>query len=389
MHTWTKMRKKLETEYLAESLRGHLTYFVTNYHKMHDGDEGRVAIRLDGEEILKSNFFERMGTMWDLYYRKLPQDTDDSERWRQAGLETLRTGEFYQNDLYRAFQIYDNQSISESLASENALVQMLALLDRRTGKRTLEKLRQPMQEAPQWLQMIYCVRLLAEQMPLPEAVHGQEKRMKKGILFDLDGTLWDSSGQVIAAWNKCIREELGRPEQFTVADMRGFMGKTLDVIAGMMFPDEPPEEQLRLIRACSKEEYAYLETHHAVIYERVKETLTALAKDHTLGIVSNCQDGYIQIFLRQSGFAELFTDFECAGRTGGTKGQNIRLVMERNGITECVYVGDTQGDADAAKEAGIPFIHAAYGFGTADVCAAALQDISELPEAAETIFSKG
>ena len=53
----------------------------------------------------------------------------------------------------------------------------------------------------------------------------------------------------------------------------------------------------------------------------------------------------------------------CPDDTGKLKAENIRLIMERNGIAEAVYVGDTQGDADACKEARIPMIYAAYGFG--------------------------
>ena len=213
-----------------------------------------------------------------------------------------------------------------------------------------------------------------------------KRTLSKSIL---KGALWALLAvAVLAAFFvalKNVREEIGRQEQFTGDDMRSYMGKTLDVIAALMFPDDPKDEQLRILRACSAAEYAYLETHHPRIYAPVKETLTALAKEYTLGIVSNCLDGYIQIFLKQCGFAELFTDFECS-RTGGTKGQNIRLVMERSGITDCVYVGDTQGDADAAKEADVPFLHAAYGFGTADACAAALHSFAELPEAVKSII---
>ena len=74
MHTWTKIRHRLEQEYLAESLRGRLTYFVTTYHATHDGDEGRAAIRLDGAEILKSNFYDRMDAMWQHYYAAEQRD---------------------------------------------------------------------------------------------------------------------------------------------------------------------------------------------------------------------------------------------------------------------------------------------------------------------------
>lgn len=214
--------------------------------------------------------------------------------------------------------------------------------------------------------------------------------MKKGILFDLDGTLWDSSAQCIAAWNKCIREQTDRPEQFTRADMYSYMGKTIEAIAALMFPDLPEKERLDILYLCTAEEHSYLSglqgDDRPPLYPDEKAVMQTLAKEYTLGVVSNCQDGYIEIYLSQCGFKELFKDIECAGRTGLSKGQNIRLVMERQGITDCVYVGDTQGDADAAKEAGIPFIHAAYGFGTADGCAAVLDDIRRLPEIVKTIL---
>lgn len=212
--------------------------------------------------------------------------------------------------------------------------------------------------------------------------------MKQGILFDLDGTLWDSSEPVTKAWNEAILQE-GRTEQFTVADMHRFMGRTIEVIAAMMFPDEPAEEQLRLLYRCTENEHAYLADHYGRLYEGEEAVLRTLAEHYALGIVSNCQDGYIECYLnpRENGFTSLFCDYESAGKTGLSKGQNIRLVMERQGITECIYVGDTQGDADAAREAGIPFIHAAYGFGIVDASNAVLHDIRELPDAIAKVFS--
>lgn len=209
---------------------------------------------------------------------------------------------------------------------------------------------------------------------------------KKAILFDLDGTLWDSAEQVIAAWNQCIREELHRPEQFTLADMQSYMGKTIDQIAALMFPSLTEEERGSILLRCTQAEYNYLKTHSAVLYSGSREVISGLAQEYTLAIVSNCLEGYIECYLEQCGFAECFSDFECAGRTGQHKGENIRLVMERGGITDCIYVGDTQGDADAAAFAGIPFIHAAYGFGHAKACDAALHSIEELPHIANMIL---
>ena len=103
--------------------------------------------------------------------------------------------------------------------------------------------------------------------------------------------------------------------------------------------------------------------------------------------MSNSQDGYVQAFLHWSGL-KCFRDIEMAGRTGLDKGANIRLVMERNGVTKAVYVGDTQGDADAAAKAGIPFIFTEYGFGTVNAAAARIASLPELPAAVEKIFAE-
>ena len=81
-------------------------------------------------------------------------------------------------------------------------------------------------------------------------------------------------------------------------------------------------------------------------------------------IVSNCQSGYIESFLEYYHLADLVDDFECYGNTLHGKAENLKLLIARNDLTEYVYVGDTQGDYDACKEADVPFIWAAYGFGT-------------------------
>lgn len=212
--------------------------------------------------------------------------------------------------------------------------------------------------------------------------------MKKGILFDLDGTLWDSSAEVTEAWNTALRTRTDRPEQITPDDMHRFMGKPMNVIAAMMFPSLDPDTQMQLMHICEDEEQSYLTGHPAPLMPDSRAVIEKLAGEYALGIVSNCQVGYIEIYLSQCGFQSCFCDFESYGATNLSKGQNIRLVMARQGITDCIYVGDTQGDADAAKEAGIPFVHAAYGFGAVDACGAAISSLQELPAAAARIFAE-
>ena len=116
-----------------------------------------------------------------------------------------------------------------------------------------------------------------------------------------------------------------------------------------------------------------------------EKLLAKLGTGRRLFIVSNCQCGYIDAFLSSVGVADLFVDYEEWERTGLVKGENIRLVMNRNHVSKAVYIGDTQKDQDAAKLAGIPFIHAAYGFGKVQSPDAVIRSLSELPDIADTL----
>ena len=58
--------------------------------------------------------------------------------------------------------------------------------------------------------------------------------MKRGIIFDMDGTLWDSAANVAASWNLAIRQEGLLDKELTEQDIQGVMGKTMDVIADIL-----------------------------------------------------------------------------------------------------------------------------------------------------------
>lgn len=215
-----------------------------------------------------------------------------------------------------------------------------------------------------------------------------EKAEKKAVIFDLDGTLWDSSSQVTKAWNTALS---GYPElhvHLTDNDMKRFMGKTLDAIGEMMLPDVERSRREEIMKRCCAEEDAFLRAHGAKLYDGLLETLAALKRKYELFIVSNSQDGYIQCFLEYYRLHGFFTDFEMSGRTGLKKGENIRLVMRRNGIGEAVYVGDTKLDQEAADLAGIPFIHAAYGFGKPEGDAPKIRKLCELKTEADRLLGK-
>ena len=158
-------------------------------------------------------------------------------------------------------------------------------------------------------------------------------------------------------------------------------GKPMDEIAASLFPKLSESQRTLVMETCCNYEEFYLEnTTECLLFPHVKETLCSLSQKHTVCIVSNCQKGYIELFLQKNGLTDIITDFECFGNTGLSKGENIRLLMERCQITDAIYVGDTQGDADACAFAGIPFVFAGYGFGSPAAYAHKISEFSELNE---------
>ena len=190
--------------------------------------------------------------------------------------------------------------------------------------------------------------------------------MKQDILlmFDLDGTLWDSAQGVAESWNEVFLKADPSLPPLTAEDVHGVMGMTMKEISQVLQPGMDPEIRDRVFEECCRHEVEYLYDHPGQLYPRLRETMEELrCMGYELAIVSNCQRGYVEAFLHSSGAGDLFLDYEEWERTGLVKGENIRLVMERNGYAKAVYIGDTRKDQEAAQLAGIPFIHAAYGFG--------------------------
>lgn len=198
-----------------------------------------------------------------------------------------------------------------------------------------------------------------------------------GIIFDLDGTLWDSTKEVTVSWQKVLREQPDIPNVPDEKEIYGVMGLSSDALMAKLFPGLTAERGQELFQLCGTEEQKYLLEHGGKLYPDMEETLRELAKQMPLFIVSNCGTGYIETFLKAHQLGTYFKDFESFGRTRRPKSENISLVAERNQLQAPVYVGDTVWDYEHATAAGVPFIFAAYGFG--DVRnTASIQNIREL-----------
>ncbi|MCM1495189.1 MAG: HAD family hydrolase [Bacteroides sp.] len=213
--------------------------------------------------------------------------------------------------------------------------------------------------------------------------------MRQGILFDLDGTLWDSSRQVVESWNEVLAQQPDVKRQITIEDMQGFMGLPMDEIGRRCFQGQGlTEVRIReIMKACEEHENDYIRQHGGILFPDLTEVLQDLSGDYFLAVVSNCQVGYIEAFLEYHQLSEYFADFESFGNTGLQKGDNIRLVCDRNQLTQAVYLGDIQKDYEAAVQAGIPFILAGYGFGEVDADVPVIESLRELRSTVERVFS--
>jgi phosphoglycolate phosphatase len=201
----------------------------------------------------------------------------------------------------------------------------------------------------------------------------------KNIIFDVDGTLWDTTEVVAEAWNKAISEVGGTAANITSAVLKREFGKPMDAIANNLFSDATEKErELLLERCCEHEHDALRESKDNLLFPEVKETIEKLYEKYGLFIVSNCQSGYIELFMEKVGIEKYIKDYECFGDTGKSKGENIKLLIERNNLEDVVYIGDTQGDYEATLFAGVPFIFAKYGFGKVENCYMAISEIKEL-----------
>ena len=187
----------------------------------------------------------------------------------------------------------------------------------------------------------------------------------ESLIFDIDGTLWDSRALVAEGYNVQLTAEGLAHLCVTAEDLKPLFGKVMTEIADAILATIPETDRYDLMERCMATENKYLEENECRIgYPGVQETVAKLSEKYRLFIVSNSQCGYPELCMEKLGLTPYIQGHLCFGDTGTSKGKTIRTLMEKYNITNCAYIGDTQGDYEATVEAEVPFIWCTYGFGT-------------------------
>ena len=187
----------------------------------------------------------------------------------------------------------------------------------------------------------------------------------ESLIFDIDGTLWDSRALVAEGYNIQLRSEGLDHLCVNAEDLRPLFGKVMTEIADAILSSIPEDKRYDIMDRCMRTENDYLFRNECKIgYPGVKETIARLSEKHRIFIVSNAQCGYPELCIDKLGLTPYISGHMCFGDTGTSKGKTIRTLMAKHGIESAVYIGDTQGDYEATVEADVPFVWCTFGFGT-------------------------
>jgi phosphoglycolate phosphatase len=185
------------------------------------------------------------------------------------------------------------------------------------------------------------------------------------LIFDMDGTLWDAVDTYAHSWNVMF-EELGIDKTINREQLAGMVGWEGKKVIEVILPEFEPEERLEIYAQVNEKRKILIPQMGGILYDGVVEGLEALAKKYQLFILSNCAKGVIRQFINWSGIDQYITDEIAYGINYMPKNHNIKLLVDKYDLKNPYYVGDTAGDGEQSRIAGIPYVFVSYGFGETD-----------------------
>ena len=182
--------------------------------------------------------------------------------------------------------------------------------------------------------------------------------MKTAILFDLDGTLLDTLGDLHAATNAVLRS-FGYPER-TLDEVRRFVGNGARVLIQQAVPEGESHRVDEVLAAFQ----VYYAAHCDILtrpYPGIPELLVQLGEHYPLAVVSNKPDRAVKE-LAAIYFPSLYARGESTDCPRKPAPDMVRMAMEALQADRCVYVGDSEVDVLTAKNAGVPCVAVTWGF---------------------------
>lgn len=209
--------------------------------------------------------------------------------------------------------------------------------------------------------------------------------MNNGIIFDLDGTLWDASNLTYNSVNQVAKNH--NLKEVSMDLIRNVFGLTKEESIKKYFPNVDSKKSMVLGDEISDAIISNSLKFGGILYDGVEETLRNLKNEnYSLFIVSNtAKKEYIEAFFNFSNSSEYFTDYLAASLLNITKAEAIDKLISNYNLKNSIYVGDTKTDLEAALNVGIPFVHANYGFGHDLDTTYIIQSIKELPNIIQNI----
>jgi phosphoglycolate phosphatase len=182
------------------------------------------------------------------------------------------------------------------------------------------------------------------------------------LIFDMDGTLWDAVDTYANSWNLTF-EKLQIERIINRNELMGLMGMEGKKLTKVLMPDFDDDRAMDVYLDVNETRRQILPTSGGNMYPGVTRGIRQLATKYKVFVLSNCAVGIIPLFIKWAGIEDVVTGYMAYGENNMPKHHNMRLMMEKHQLKNPVYVGDTQGDAEQTRMAGIPFIFVSYGFG--------------------------
>jgi phosphoglycolate phosphatase len=182
------------------------------------------------------------------------------------------------------------------------------------------------------------------------------------LIFDMDGTLWDAVDTYTESWNLVFRK-LNIDKVILREEMLERVGWEGGKVMQAVLPEFDEERRKEIYNDVNGIRRELLPKNGGILYDGVLDGLKQLAAKYQLFILSNCGKGIIRIFIDWANIDDFITDEIAYGVNNKPKHHNIKLLTDTHNLKTPVYIGDTAGDGEQSRQAGVPFVFVSYGFG--------------------------